>query len=244
MEKTDIDKSSLPKHVAIIMDGNRRWAKEKNLSEFKGHNEGRKTLEKIMDFGFELGIKYITVYAFSGENLKKRSEEEKKHLFSLFAKGFVDLLNKEEVHKKSVNVNVFGRINLLPKEVKEAILKTVEKTKNYSNHFFNLCLVYDGKDEIVDSVKEIAKKVKNNEIDINEINRETIKKHLYTKDTPPPELIIRTGMKKEKRLSGFLLWDSSYSEFYFTEVLWPAFNEDELLKAIKNFQSRERRFGG
>lgn len=243
--KKEINKNNLPKHIAIIMDGNRRWARKKNLPEFQGHDEGRKTLEKIMDFCFKLNdIKYLTVYAFSSENLKKRNEEEKKHLFNLFAKGFLDLTNNEIIHKQKIKINVLGKINLLPDEVKEAIKNALERTKDYSDYFLNFCIVYDGQDEIVDAVREIAEEIKEGKIKLDEINRELIKQHLYTKEIPAPDLIIRTGMDKEKRLSGFLLWDSSYSEFYFTKVLWPDFTEEEFLKAIKNFQSRERRLGG
>jgi len=234
--------SKLPIHIGIILDGNRRWARSRGLPEYKGHEEGAKNIMKIIEKCINLGIKIITLYVFSMENFN-RSEEEKRHLFRIFKKMFREFPNKKEVIENKIRISAFGRTYLFPDDVQEALNYAIEKTKEYDNFFLNLCIGYDGRDEIVDAVKEICKKVVEGKIKIKDINRDTIKSHLYTRKFPPPDLIIRTGMKKERRLSGFLLWDSSYSEFYFTSTLWPDFSEEELLKALEDFSERERRFG-
>lgn len=234
-----LDPSRVPNHVGIIMDGNRRWAKSKGLPVFEGHRRGKENTRSIENACVDAGVKTLTLYAFSSENLKKREEGEKKFLLSLFERAFKEYAKDKDVHKHRIRINVFGRTELLPENVRKAIETAKKATENYDSYYLNICLVYDGQDEIVDAVRKIVKEgVKPEQID-----RQTIKKHLYTKDCPEADFIIRTGMNKEKRLSGFLLWDSSYSEFYFTPVFWPAFDKAEFIKALIDYQKRERRFG-
>jgi tritrans,polycis-undecaprenyl-diphosphate synthase [geranylgeranyl-diphosphate specific] len=234
-----VKKGKIPEHVAIIMDGNRRWARSHGLPEFLGHREGKKNLERILQASLDVGIKILTLYSLSLYNFYKRPKEEFNYLMNLFKKGFDELLNDKRINKNKVRVSVLGKIELLPDEVKRAIKKVVEKTKNYGNFFLNFCIAYDGREEIVNAVRELCKKYKHNSI--SEIDENAVKANLYTCNFPAPDLIIRTG--KEKRLSGFLLWDSSYSEILFSDKYWPEFSKEDFLKAILNFQKRERRFG-
>jgi tritrans,polycis-undecaprenyl-diphosphate synthase [geranylgeranyl-diphosphate specific] len=229
-----------PMHVAIIPDGNRRWAKNENKNPWNGHSQGAQNVNDIIRSSYNMNIKYLTFYAFSTENLKNRPRLERNFLYDLFEKKFNELADAVDIHKNQIKVNFFGRINLLPKKVRKAIDNVIEKTKDYSKYFLNFCLAYDGRDELVDAVRKIVKKG----ISIDDIDRETIKENLYTHDVPAPDLIIRTGMKGgECRLSGYLLWDSSYSEFYFTEKFWPEFGVDEFRSVVMDFAKRDRRFG-
>lgn len=233
-------KELVPMHVAIIPDGNRRWAKSENKKAWNGHREGAENVREIIKSSFKTNIKYLTFYAFSAENLKNRARLERAFLYDLFEKKFNELADAIDIHKNEIKVNFFGRLHLLPKKVRDAIDNVVEKTKDYSKYFLNFCLAYDGRDEIVDAVKNIIKKG----ISSEDIDRDTIKDNLYTHEVPAPDLIIRTGMKdQECRLSGYLLWDSSYSEFYFTEKFWPEFTVDEFKSVVKDFARRDRRFG-
>jgi len=224
-------------HVAIIPDGNRRWARKRGLPDWKGHFYGIRTTERVMRKALDMGIKYLTFYTFSTENLKKRPKLEKRCLFDLLGRKIRELADDEEIHEKEVRVRFLGRIHLLPKRLREAMKYAEEKTKKYKKFFFNFCIAYDGRDEIVDAIREILRK------GIRKVDRRVVKKHLYTKDIPPPDLIIRTGMKRERRLSGFLLWDSAYSEFYFTSTYWPAFTPKMFEKAVEDLKRRERRYG-
>jgi undecaprenyl diphosphate synthase len=227
-------------HIAFIMDGNRRWAKARGLHPFKGHEAGVESFKKIGEFCQKQGIKYMTVYALSVENIKNRTLEEVAFHFNLHKKLFKkEVLDTERFMKDGIRLNVLGRLDMLPKGEQKLIKECMEKTKNNQNHILNLCIAYNGQDEIVDAVKQIIKKG----IKPEDIDRETIKQHLYTKDIPPPDLIVRTGMDPDQRLSGFLLWDSSYAEFAFTKTLWPDFNEQELSKILEQFNSRDRRKG-
>ena len=228
------------KHIAFIMDGNRRWAREQGLHPFEGHNKGVDALDRIGEFCRKQGIKYMTVYALSVENIKKRSLEEVAFHFGLHKKLFKKALDSDRFMKDGIKVNVLGRLEMLPKDEKKLINDLMEQTKNNDKHVLNLCIAYNGQDEIVDACRKIMKKgVKPEDVD-----REMIKNHLYTKDIPAPELIVRTGMDPDMRLSGFLLWDSSYAEFAFTKTYWPGFEEKELAKIIEDFKERKRRKGG
>ncbi len=224
-------------HIAIIPDGNRRWAKKHNKTPSEGHLAGMENAKKLMKKARELGIKYLTFYVFSSENLKKRPPKEKLFLITKIGEFLKKMAEGKEVKENRIRINILGRIEKLPKKIQEIARYAMEKTKKYTKYYLNLCIVYDGRDEIVDAVKEIIKKK------IRKIDRRTIKKHLYTRDMPPPDLIIRTGMKKEKRLSAFLLWDSAYSEFYFTGKYFPDFKPRDLEKAVEDFKGRERRYG-
>jgi len=238
-----IDRERMPKHVALIMDGNGRWAKQKNLPRLAGHNAGMKAMKKIVDHADKLGIKYLTVYAFSTENWK-RSLEEVSGIFKLL----VTYVNSDlkELIANNVKVQILGDYSVLPQEAVKSLEKTLEKTKNNTGLQFNIALNYGGRDELRRAVVSLAEKAKDGSIKPEEITEEMISAELFTgsekTDTPDPELIIRTS--GELRLSNFLLWQSAYSELVFPEVMWPDFTPEEFEKAIADYQSRERRFGG
>ncbi len=236
----EVKKGAIPKHIAIIMDGNRRFAREMMLEKMEGHIKGREKLEEVLNWCLELGIKILTVYAFSTENFK-RDEKEVRYLLKLFAESFRKAADDERIHKHRVRIRAIGRLELLPEEVREAIKYAEEKTKDYDNYFLNIAIAYGGRAEIVDAVKKIAKKVKEGEIGIEDIDEETISRHLYTYDLPDPDLILRTS--GEERISNFLLWQSAYSELYFADVYWPSLRKVDFLRAIKSYQMRKRRFG-
>ena len=234
-----MDIQNLPKHIAIIMDGNRRWAREHNLDPKQGHREGAKTLEKIVRYANKIGIKYITVYAFSTENWK-RSEEEVSALMDLLKKYLDDYTSRADT--ENIKVKVWGDISALRKDLQESILYSEEKTKNNTGVTFNMCLNYGGRDEIVRATRSIAEKVKNGELKVEDITEETMSKFLYSKDVPDPDLMIRTS--GELRTSGFLLWQLSYTEFVFLDKYWPDFDENDLDDCIEIYQKRNRKFGG
>ena len=231
----------MPKHVAIIMDGNRRFSKlQGNMDVVKGHEIGVDTLEKVLDWSIELGIEIITAYAFSTENFN-RPQHEVEGLMNLFVINFKRLVTHEKIHKNEVKVKVVGRTELLPDNVKEAILEGEEATKHYKKRLFNIAIGYDGRLEIIDSFKKIIKDVQDGKISIDDVNEDLVSKNLYTEGLDDPNLIIRTS--GEERLSGFLLWQSSYSELYFCETLWPELRKVDFIRAIRSYQARDRRFG-
>lgn len=233
-----MEQENLPKHIAIIMDGNRRWAKNKGLPVSLGHKEGAKTLEKIVRYAKSIGIKYITVYAFSTENWK-RSQEEVSTLMNLML-NYLESYSKR-ADSENIKVNILGSRQGLSDKMKDLIEKCMERTKNNTGITFNIALNYGGRDEIVKAVKSIAEKVKENEIDIEDITEQTISNNLYTKNQPDPDLLIRTS--GEIRLSNFLPWQLVYTEFVFVEKNWPDFNEQDLDEAIEIYQKRNRKFG-
>jgi tritrans,polycis-undecaprenyl-diphosphate synthase [geranylgeranyl-diphosphate specific] len=236
-----LDPNKMPKHVAIIMDGNRRYAKlQGNVDVLKGHELGVDILENVLDWSIELGIEIITAYAFSTENFN-RPQEEVEGLMKLFVINFKRLVEHEKLHRNEVRVKVVGRTELLPDEVKEAIKDAEEATKHYNKRFFNLAIGYDGRLEIIDSIKKIIKDVEDGKITADDVDEDLVSKNLYTEGIDDPNLIIRTS--GEERLSGFLLWQSSYSELYFCETLWPELRKVDFLRAIRSYQARERRFG-
>ena len=237
----DLEPSKMPKHIAIIMDGNRRYAKlQGNIDVVKGHEFGVDTLEKVLDWSIDLGIEIITAYAFSTENFN-RPEHEVEGLMKLFVVNFKRLVTHEKIHKNEVKVQVVGRTELLPDDVKEAIEEAEKATEHYNKRFLNLAIGYDGRLEIIDSFKKIIKEVQEGKITIDDVDEELVSKNLYTGGLADPNLIIRTS--GEERLSGFLLWQSSYSELYFCETLWPELRKVDFLRAIRSYQARERRFG-
>ena len=223
----------IPNHVAIIVDGNGRWAKERNLPRSKGHDEGFKNLKKLGLYIFSKGIKYLSVYVFSTENFKRDSKEVE-HLMNLFVLMYKK--DKDFFMKNNIKVVFSGRDEPLPKKVIEARDKLTEMTKNNTGGVFNVCLNYGGRAEIVDACKKIV----NDNIDPEDITEETFSKYLY-QDLPDVDFMIRTS--GELRLSNFLLWELSYAEFYFPEIKFPAFNEDDFDDAILAFNKRDRRFG-
>lgn len=230
----------LPNHVGLILDGNRRWIRRQGFKDtLKGHLEGYKTLKKILDALFDAKIKYLSIYALSSENVRKRSEKEVTYLFNLLLKSVEDVLKEPRIHDNQVRVRIIGRIEELPEKIQKGIQKVNEVTKKYQNYFINVCINYDGQEEIVDAVKSII----NSGINSADITKKTIKKHLYTKDFPELDYLIRTGMEDGARISGFLLWDASYAEFRFRKELWPEYNEHMLLEDLKEYIKRNRRKG-
>ena len=236
-----LDPEKMPKHVAIIMDGNRRYSKlQGNIDVVKGHEIGVDTLEKVLDWSIELGIEIITVYAFSTENFN-RPQHEVEGLMNLFVKNFKRLVDHEKIHKNEVKVKVVGRTELIPESVREAIKEAEDATAKYDKRLFNIAIGYDGRLEIIDSFKKIIEEVQAGNITIDDVDEELVSKNLYTGGLADPNLIIRTS--GEERLSGFLLWQSSYSELYFCETLWPELRKVDFIRAIRSYQARDRRFG-
>ena len=228
----------MPKHIAIIMDGNRRWAKSKMLPVKLGHKQGAETLKKVVRHANKIGLEYITVYAFSTENWK-RSEEEVSALMNLL-ESYLDDFAKE-ADTENIVIRVLGDLTALSETLQENIKRTIERTKNNTGTIFNIALNYGGRNEIVNAVREISKEVQTGNLKIEDIDENIISEHLYTKKDPDPDLLIRTS--GELRLSGFLPWQTVYSEFIFLEKLWPDFTQEDLDEAIKIFQKRNRKFG-
>ena len=229
----------IPTHVAIIMDGNGRWAKKRNMPRVRGHYEGMQTVKKITKYASRLGIQYLTLYAFSTENWA-RPKEEVSYLMDLPEKMFTSFM--PELMENNVKVEVIGVVEKLPENTRKAVEDAIEQTKNNTGLKLIFALNYGSKDEIVTAVKRIAQGAANNEYKVEEIDEQLISDNLFTKDTPDPDLLIRTS--GEQRISNFLLWQIAYSEFIFTKVAWPDFVEEEFYKALLEYQSRDRRFGG
>ena len=234
-----IDKFRIPEHVAIIMDGNGRWATKKGLPRTSGHNKGVNVLKDIIKASKNLGCKVLTVYAFSTENWT-RPTKEVDFLIGLFEK----VINREieQIHKESIKINFIGDLLPFPESLKLVINNSENLTKNNKDFILNICVNYGGRQELVRVAKRLAIKSSNGDINPNEINEKLFKSELLTTGVKDPELLIRTS--GEKRISNFLLWQLAYSEIYITDVFWPDFNELEFLKAIIDYQSRDRRFGG
>ena len=232
------NKENLPKHIAIIMDGNRRWAKAKKLPIAMGHKEGAKTLEKIVRHANKLGIEYLTVYAFSTENWK-RAEDEVKSLM-LLLQSYIEEYSKR-ANSENIKVQFLGDTSAFSEKMQIGIKNCIERTKNNTGVVFNIALNYGGRAEIIRAIKEISNKVKENEIQIEDIDEELVSKNLYTNGMPDPDLLIRTS--GEIRLSNFLPWQLVYTEFLFVEKNWPDFLEKDLEDAIEVYQKRTRKFG-
>ena len=228
----------MPKHIAIIMDGNRRWAKKQGKPASYGHKEGAKTLEKIVRYANKIGLKYITVYAFSTENWK-RAEDEVKALM-LLLQNYLDDYSKR-ADTENIRVKILGDITALSDGMQKSIKKCMERTKDNTGVTFNIALNYGGRDEIIRAIKKIAEDVKENKLDINNITEEVVSNNLYTNGQPDPDLLIRTS--GELRLSNFLPWQLVYSEFLFIDKNWPDFSEADLDEAIIEYQKRTRKFG-
>ena len=232
---------NMPRHVAIIMDGNRRYSKiQGDMDPIEGHKHGVDTLEKVLDWCVDLGIEIVTVYAFSIDNFK-RPPNEVKGLMQLFKQNFETIAQNRRIHENEVKLRAVGKLELLPDDVREAIKVAEDSTRNYNKRQVNIAIGYDGRLEIVDAIKKIADKVKNGTLDPEEIDEVVVNENLYTAGLVDPNLIIRTS--GEERLSGFLLWQSSYSELYFCDSLWPQLRKVDFLRAVRSYQQRERRFG-
>jgi tritrans,polycis-undecaprenyl-diphosphate synthase [geranylgeranyl-diphosphate specific] len=229
-------------HIAIIMDGNRRWAVEKEQNPWFGHKKGADTVENLLDWCWQLGVKFITLYTFSVENFSRKPDEIDE-IMKIAENRFKKLLIDKRIHKNKVHVRVIGQVNLLPKKLQQLISEVETATSEYNNQFLNFAFAYGGRAEILNATKNIAKEVKKGKIKINDIDEKTFEKYLYTSHMPnqEPDLIVRTS--GEERLSGFLLWQSAYSELAFLDVYWPDFRLIDLLRAMRTFQIRKRRFG-
>jgi len=231
-----------PEHIAIILDGNRRWALYRSLNPYIGHYFGADKTEKMLRWCLELGVKTMTLYAFSTENFN-RSQEEVEEIMRLFREKLQQVLENEEIHKHKVRVKAIGRLSMLPADIQGMIEKVEEATRDYDQHFLNLAIAYGGRAEIIDAARKLAQEVEEQKLSPGDISEEIFEKHLYTAHLPKqdPDLIIRTS--GEERLSGFLLYQSAYSELCFLDVYWPEFRRIDMLRAIRTFQKRRRRFG-
>jgi tritrans,polycis-undecaprenyl-diphosphate synthase [geranylgeranyl-diphosphate specific] len=232
--------SPMPKHVAIIMDGNRRFAKYLGFRPEAGHQIGKEKIVEVLEWCFELGIKNLTIYAFSTENFN-RSTDEVQTLMNL-CKQELDKASKDSrIHKNQVRVRIIGHVDSLPNEIVESAKKIMKQTEDYDKYSFNIALAYGGREEIIQAIQKIARDVKEDKLKIEEIKESTVSKYLYTKDLPDPDIILRTS--GEERISNFLLWQLAYSELYFSDIYWPAFQKRDFLQAIRTVQKRQRRYG-
>lgn len=233
-----IDKNHLPQHVAIIMDGNGRWAKARGLERYEGHQEGVVSVRKVVEAASCLGIKYLTMYTFSTENWNRPTEE-----IDALMTLMVTAIKREtpDLMKNNVRLDAIGDLSRLPEEARNTLQECIEETSVNTGTTIVLALSYSSRWEIAEAVRQIAGKVKDGDLDISEITESTVSEHLATRNIPDPDLLIRTG--GEQRLSNFLLWQLSYAEFYFTNIYWPDFRKEELFDAILYYQQRERRFG-
>lgn len=237
-EKIDLTGMNIPNHVAVILDGNGRWAKKRFLPRNMGHKAGARAVEKILEDAHDIGIKYFTVYAFSTENWN-RPQDEVSALMKLLRNYLEDCIKR--ANKNDMRVRVIGERSRLDKDILDRIEELEEASKNNTGINFTIALNYGSRDEITRAVRNIAKDCKSGIIDADSISEETISDYLDTKGLPDPDLLIRTS--GEQRLSNYLLWQLAYTEFYFTDVLWPDFNKDELVKAVVKYNERDRRFG-
>lgn len=236
----EINKKPKPVHVGIITDGNRRFAADIGMGPNDGHVKGRDKLEEVLQWCLDLGIKIVTVYGFSTENFA-RNRKEVNFLFKLIDRSLKDLMKDERVKKNGIKVTVIGDIDRLPKYLKDTILKTESFTSKFKNFRLNLALSYGGREEIISGIKRLAADVLAGKVEIDDITQESFRDYLYDSSIPDPDLILRTS--GEERVSNFLLWQSAYSELYFSDVNWPDLRKIDFLRAIHSYQSRERRFG-
>lgn len=239
LEKEVISKP-VPKHIAIIMDGNRRYAREQGLEPKEGHIAGKEKIKDVLDWCMKVGVKNLTVYAFSTENFN-RDQEEVDFLMELIGISLKELADDERVHENRVRLRAIGERDLIPEGMLNAIEYAEGKTSEYSDYNFNMAIAYGGRQEIVNAVKGISARVKEGDLTVEDIDEDTISEYLYTFEVPDPDLILRTS--GEFRISNFLLWQLAYSELYFTDVYWPSFRYIDFLRAVRSYQQRARRYG-
>ena len=234
-----IDPNKLPEHVAIIMDGNGRWAKKRSINRVRGHQQGAETVRKIVRTSREMGLQWLTLYAFSEENWKRPQREigALMKLLKRFLKGEL-----EEMQENGIRLQSIGRIEKLPEDTRKVLFDVMDQTASNKDMVLTLALSYGGRQEILDATRKIGAEIEKGNISADEISEQLISNSLYSEEMPDPELLIRTS--GEYRVSNFLLWQIAYTEIYITPTLWPDFSKDEYLEAIQNFQERERRFGG
>jgi len=238
----EVKASPVPRHLAIIMDGNRRFAETLGLPTNTGHSLGRDTLEAVLDWCLEVGIRHLTVYAFSTENFR-RGPSEILHLMDLFEDNFLKMAEDERVHRNKIHVRAIGQLDLLPARVQRAIRVAEERTRGYDSYYYTVAVAYGGREEILRAIRQIAVDVREGRLRAEDVDEGVVSKHLYTSHLPQPDpdLILRTS--GEERISNFLLWQLAYSELVFSDVYWPGFRKVDFLRVIRSFQQRQRRYG-
>jgi len=237
---SEIKNKQIPQHIGIILDGNRRASRRLGVGIEDGYELGADKLEEVLDWCWKLGVKVVTCWVFSTDNFS-RPKEQVQTIMNLAKEKLRMLREDKRIIKNQVKVKVLGRLAMLPKDVQEEIKITETETSAFDKFRLNICMAYGGRAEIVDALKQIVLKTKEGQINLDELNEELISKHLYTNGLPDPDLMIRTS--GEERLSGFLLWQSAYSEYYFVDVHWPMFRKIDLWRAVRTYQRRQRRFG-
>jgi len=240
--ESEIVRSPLPNHVAIVLDGNRRWAKLQLFDPAIGHNHGADKAEELLNWIHDIGIKITTLYILSTENLE-RKDQELENIYKLLEIKLEKLYNDERVHNRRMKIKAIGDTKLLPRNLEQILTKLEEATAEYDSMFLNIAIAYGGQKELIEAIRKIAQMAKQGQIEVDEINEKTIESCLYTSHLPQPspDLILRTS--GEKRLSGFLIWQSAYSELMFMDVFWPEFRKIDLMRAIRTYQRRVRRYG-
>jgi len=236
----DIKKYAVPQHIAIIMDGNRRFAEKLGLSRAEGHERGKDKVDEVLDWARELGVKVMTVYALSSENFN-RTPEEVDELMNLFEAAFLEAGDDEKVHNYKIKIKAIGNLKTLPERVLRSIRYAEERTMDYSDYYYNIAVSYGGRQEIIMAIRKIAEEIRKGDLSVEEITEELVSSHLYTADVPDPDLILRTS--GEERISNFLLWQVAYAELYFTDVYWPEFRKIDFLRAVRDYQKRKRKYG-
>lgn len=236
----EIHQSPVPNHIAIIMDGNRRFAQYLDLPIEEGHLFGRDKLEELLDWCFELDIKILTIYAFSTENFS-RNNHEVDTLMNLCRQELETVLDDPRIHTNKVKIQIIGHLESLPEDIQQQAQTVMRATKHYDNHVLNIALAYGGREEITHAIKKIASDIELGTLQVTDISKEIVSSYLYTNGIPDPDLILRTS--GEERISNFLLWQLAYSELYFSDVYWPAFQKHDFLEAIRTYQKRHRRYG-
>lgn len=238
----EITKSPFPQHIGIILDGNRRWSKMREFDKTRGHKMGANIAENMLNWIYDLGIKITTIYVLSNENLG-RDTHELNNIYSLLQEKLNSLYNDNRIHKKQIRIKAIGDFNKLPEKLQNILKKLETETEKYNNMYLNIAIAYGGQKELIDAIRKIATSVKENKINVNDIDEKLIESNLYTAHLPQaePDLILRTS--GEKRLSGFLLWQSAYSELIFVDIFWPDFRKIDLMRAIRTYQKRARRYG-
>jgi tritrans,polycis-undecaprenyl-diphosphate synthase [geranylgeranyl-diphosphate specific] len=238
----EINQFPFPQHIGIILDGNRRWSKIKDMDKVMGHQMGADIAEDMLNWIYDLGIKITTVYVLSNENLS-RDPYELENIYSLLEEKLVGLYNDDRIHKKQIRVKSIGEFDKIPENLQKILKKLEDRTEKYNNMYLNIAIAYGGQRELIDAIRKIVNSVKEGNIKVEEIDEKIIEANLYTAHLPQaePDLILRTS--GEKRLSGFLLWQSAYSELVFVDIFWPEFRKIDLMRAIRTFQKRARRYG-
>jgi len=238
---SQLDKERPPRHVGIILDGNRRYAREHGAEvPWFGHHKGAQKVMEVLKILWEANVKVCTLYAFSVENFE-RNKDEVEEIMAIAKDKFSEVVGNPDVHRHRVRIRAIGRVDLLPKDVQEAIAQAEAETIDYTDHVLNVAIGYSGRAELVDAIQAIGQKIQSGELEPTAIDESLIESHLYTNGTPDPDLIIRTS--GEERLSGFLLWQSAYSELYFAQIYWPAVRRIDIWRALRSYQQRARRYG-